>query len=142
MIAVVLLIAFTVAVGGVISIWMTGLTTTQTQTVTNQSAGQITCTPSLTIDRVDSNTGVANYLINVTFSNPSQQTVSSINVTVIAANYTVFAIASGSLTTGTANQTSVGGFTSLPIQIRVSGTCQGLPVSSTCKPADKCWKGT
>lgn len=43
LIATVLLIAFTVAVGGLISIWLTGFTQTQTQSVGSQASTQITC---------------------------------------------------------------------------------------------------
>lgn len=43
LIATVLLIAFTIAVGGLISIWLTGFTQTTTQSVGNQAANQITC---------------------------------------------------------------------------------------------------
>lgn len=43
LIATVLLIAFTIAVGGLISIWITGFTQTQTQSVGSQATTQITC---------------------------------------------------------------------------------------------------
>ena len=43
MIGTVLLIAFTVAVGGIISIWITGFTTQSTETVTSQSNNALYC---------------------------------------------------------------------------------------------------
>jgi len=43
LIATVLLIAFTIAVGGIISVWLTSFTTTTTQTVGKQSEAQIIC---------------------------------------------------------------------------------------------------
>jgi len=43
LIATVLLIAFTIAVGGLISIWLTGFTQTTTQSVGSQASNQITC---------------------------------------------------------------------------------------------------
>jgi flagellin-like protein len=43
LIATVLLIAFTVAVGGIISVWLTGFTRTQTQAVGSQASISITC---------------------------------------------------------------------------------------------------
>lgn len=43
LIATVLLIAFTIAVGGLISIWLTGFTQTTTQSVGTQASNSITC---------------------------------------------------------------------------------------------------
>jgi flagellin-like protein len=43
MIATVLLIAFTVAVGGIVSIWITGFTSTTTEEVSKQSDVEVTC---------------------------------------------------------------------------------------------------
>ena len=42
-IAVILLIAFTVAVGGIVSVWLSGFTRTTADTVSNQSSIQINC---------------------------------------------------------------------------------------------------
>lgn len=43
LIASILLIAFTVAVGGIISIWITGFTTTQTEIVKEKSSSSLIC---------------------------------------------------------------------------------------------------
>ena len=43
MIATVLLIAFTVAVAGIVSVWITGFTSTSTQQVTEQSNKELYC---------------------------------------------------------------------------------------------------
>src|SRR3990172_5452125 len=43
LIATVLLIAFTIAVGGIISVWLTQFTMTTTETVGKESENQITC---------------------------------------------------------------------------------------------------
>ena len=43
MIATVLLIAFTVAVAGIVSVWITGFTTTSTEQVSEQSAKELYC---------------------------------------------------------------------------------------------------
>jgi flagellin-like protein len=145
MIATVLLIAFTVAIGGLISVWITGMTNTQTAQVTNQSASQVKCTPSLIIDRVDSNTAGSG-LLNVTYSNPSQQTITNINVSLVTAtgvnNSAAGPAAIPNLASGGANFTILGPASTLPTMIKVSGLCSGLPVSASCKPADSCWRGT
>jgi flagellin-like protein len=137
MIAVVLLIAFTVALGGVLSVWLTGLTTTQTQQVTNQSSSQVKCSPSLQIDRVDNTSGS----VNVTFSNPSQLTISGIVASVILPNASIYSTSAGSLTSGSANWTNTGTYVVVPTMVRVSGTCSGLPVTATCKSSEICWRG-
>ena len=43
LIATVLLIAFTVGVGGIISVWITGFTQTSSKIVSNEGEKQITC---------------------------------------------------------------------------------------------------
>lgn len=43
MVAVVLLIAITVIVGGIISVWLTGYTTTTTETISKESEARIAC---------------------------------------------------------------------------------------------------
>jgi flagellin-like protein len=43
LIATVLLIAFTIAVGGIISIWLTGYTTTTTEIISEESEARIAC---------------------------------------------------------------------------------------------------
>ena len=69
MIATVMLIAFTVAVGGILSLWLTTLTSTQTTTVGSSAEKQILCSRSvLTITEVTSNfqTSPSNDTFNVT----------------------------------------------------------------------------
>ncbi|MFH0710956.1 MAG: hypothetical protein V1944_00060 [Candidatus Aenigmatarchaeota archaeon] len=141
MIATVLLIAFTVAIGGVMSIWLTGLTSTQQQQVSNQSSAQVKCVPSLTIDRVDSGIATSAYIMNITLSNPSQQTVAPVNVTIILTNASVFIpVNITSLAPGASYFGSIGNWSALPSMVRVNGLCSGLPVSFTCKPTDSCWR--
>lgn len=140
MIAIVLLIAFTVAIGGIMSVWLTGLTSTQTQQVSNQSAAQVKCTPSMTIDLVQVPSAFPNKL-NITISNPSQQTISSLSYLVpnnqTAANISVGA--TGSLTAGSVATLSIN-VSAAPTFVRVGGLCAGLPISSTCDNTQSCWQ--
>jgi flagellin-like protein len=144
MIATVLLIAFTVAIGGLISVWITGMTNTQTAQVTNQSASQVKCTPSLIIDSVKVTTGTSCITswcnVTISYSNPSQQTITGI--TALIPN-----LASGNLTT-TAITTSLGpgstgvawdNVSSAPMFVKINGLCSGLPVSATCDNTMACW---
>ncbi|MFH0711111.1 MAG: hypothetical protein V1944_00880, partial [Candidatus Aenigmatarchaeota archaeon] len=136
MIATVLLIAFTVAIGGVMSIWLTGLTSTQQQQVSNQSTAQTKCIPSLTIDDVNAPVTADKYL-NFTFSNPSQQTISSITV-LIPNNLTVATVPITSLPPGSAG-TAYANVSAAPLYVKVMGICSGIPVSATCENTQACW---
>jgi flagellin-like protein len=142
MIAIVLLIAFTVALGGVLSVWLTGLTTTQTQQVTNQSSSQVKCSPSLSVDSVLTKTQAGWTNVSITYSNPSQQSISNIAVLIpvnlAGANTTVYSPASQIITAGGVG-TAYANITATPTFIRVSGLCSGLPVSATCDNSMVCW---
>jgi len=135
-IATVLLVAFTVAVAGILSIWSTTLTTTQTQTVSNQTGGVIACTPSLVIDEAKIFTANA----TVTYHNAGSQPV--VGIKVWARNNS--GIYSTPLNaTLAAGETAVTAALTLSTQdlVRVTGTCaSNLAVSADCTPADKCWK--
>ncbi|MBS3055183.1 MAG: hypothetical protein J4452_01690 [Candidatus Aenigmarchaeota archaeon] len=137
MIAIVLLIAFTVAIGGIMSVWLTGLTNTQTQQVSNQSAAQAKCTPALVIELVKAPSVVAGAL-NITFSNPSQQTINAISA-LIPNNMTTITLSATSLLPGDVGTARVN-VSSLPTFVRVLGTCSGLPVSATCENSMSCWQ--
>jgi flagellin-like protein len=134
-IATVLLVAFTVAVAGILSMWATTLTVSQTQTVSNQTSGQALCSPGLIIDEVNSLSGVA-------YHNAGNQIISNVKVfvrnTVGGVNLTSV---SGTLSPGAmalTNFTLVG-----PLDYaRVTGTCaSNVQLSAECKSPDPCWKG-
>jgi len=88
-VATVLLIAFTVAVGGLLSIWITGFTQTQTQAVGSQAATSIACSNgALQMSSVDycnsflsaqvSNSGsipLGNISLTITYTNASAQKI-------------------------------------------------------------------
>jgi flagellin-like protein len=136
-IASVLLIAFTVAVGGILSVWSTTLTTTQTQTVGNQTGGQIVCSPALIIDEARATTNVG---LNITYHNAGNQVIT--NVKVWARNTTggISSTPTSNLASGEMNLTAV--IISGTIDLaRVTGTCANVvAVSAECTPADRCWK--
>lgn len=74
MVAAILLIAFTVAVGGLISVWLTSYSRTTTSAVEASTINQTKCAGAYI--KVDSVTNTT-----VIFSNPSSQTISTINIT-------------------------------------------------------------
>ncbi|MEM5797188.1 MAG: hypothetical protein QW813_00780 [Candidatus Aenigmatarchaeota archaeon] len=129
MIAVVLLIAFTIGVGGLVSLFVTGLTTTSTGITGNQSEALTRCAGAwLNIYSVTSN--------KVLVHNPNSQTITGIDV--IAGSGEVVADAIASLAPGaTASATwTVGSNTS----VTVRGMCQTLvTVEGKCTNKDECW---
>jgi flagellin-like protein len=148
-IASVLLIAFTVAVGGILSVWSTTLTTTQTQTVGNQTGGQIVCSPAIIIDQVNLpsiNTvgllGVAGLgALNVTFHNAGNQPITNVNVDVRNGSSMVSSLY-GTLAGGDSGWKSVNGILgNITDSVRVRGLCtNSIVVSDDCNPSKKCWK--
>jgi flagellin-like protein len=85
LIATVLLIAFTIAVGGIISVWLTSFTTTTTQTVGQQSQTQIVCgTGGIQL----SNVGYCSPYITGYVSNTGSISLGNITFTVLYADTT------------------------------------------------------
>ena len=107
MIATVLLLAFTIAVGGIISVWLTGMTRTQTAGVT--TAAQCAST-RLDVSAAITNAVSANSNVQVTYTNLGPEIIYPMNVTLTCgtATNTTFASEVGSaLNVGFSNQKSM-----------------------------------
>lgn len=129
MIATVLLIAFTIAVGGILSVWLTGYTRTTTATVETQGENQTKCAGSYI--KIDSATAS-----RIIYSNPSTQTVS--NITFITSDGTSVNTTNTSLTSGNVAQTNWTKGTNTSILAK--GLClASIPVEGSCKSTDQCW---
>lgn len=130
MVAVVLLIAFTVGVGGLVSIFVTSLTTTSTGITSNQSEALSKCAGAwLNVFSVDSD--------QVFYSNPNSQTITGITITFN--NGTTLTNGDPSLTIGETNATN---FTTIGsnTEVTVRGLCQStITVEGKCNNAEKCW---
>jgi len=135
MIAVVLLVAFTVAVGGILSLWLTSYTTTTGESVGNATTDQIKCSAvrlDITVE-------------NGTFQllNPSSQTIQ--NVICYSANGTDWqlgTISPGSMNVSSwnNNQTRDGSYsTAHGSSIQCSGRCLTIGVSGECRSGQSCW---
>ena len=129
MVAAVLLIAFTVAVGGIISLWLTGFAGRTTGTVETQVTNQTKCAGVfIAVDKVTDTT--------ILYSNPSSQPISSISIAVDGITITPTtttldpgAVASQSWTRG-ANTSVI-----------VKGLClASVPVEGRCEQGDACWE--
>jgi flagellin-like protein len=146
MIAVVLLIAFTVAVGGIMSLWLTGYTTTTTGSVETASTNQTKCSGTY-IDVIS----VANKSILIT--NRGSQTIE--DITCYTANGTVLGILNGGtsddLSVGTmlssstwnstaVNESDTGYISSYGTSVLCTGSCLNIGVTGECKSGQTCWK--
>lgn len=132
-IAIVLLIAFTVAVGGLISLFLTGLTTTQTGTAEAVTTNQTRCSGIyIDIYKVTSD--------KIFFSNPTTQALTKINFTTsdgtsLPANAP---LAVGAASSYSWNRTASGtGNTS----VTARGLCQdSIVVQGKCENYQYCWQ--
>ena len=134
MIAVVLLIAFTIGVGGLVSIFVTGLTTTSTGITGNQSEALTRCAGAwINVYAVDSD--------QVSYQNPTSQTITGI--TISFSNGTVQTNGDPSLTAGESNTTNITttGLTGNTFVV-VRGLCQSaVTVEGSCRTGQDCWDG-
>lgn len=135
MIATVLLIAFTVAVGGILSLWLNSLTTTTTNSVENSTTDQIKCASTWI--------NVVSVGINATLlQNAGSQTITAIQC--FSGNGSSWRV--GNLAPGEMNATkwsSEGTNGSYSIGfgtvITCSGKCLAIGVSGECKSGQSCW---
>ncbi|MEK6909835.1 MAG: hypothetical protein AABW61_02030 [Candidatus Aenigmatarchaeota archaeon] len=129
MVAVVLLIAFTVGVGGLVSIFVTGLTTTSTGITSNQSESLTRCAGSwLDVYSVSST--------RVNIANPNSQTI--VNIAIIAGSGEVASNAIASLAPGATSGATWTSLTNTSVNAR--GLCQSLvTVEGRCTSAQDCW---
>jgi len=146
MIATVLLIAFTVAVGGILSVWLTSMASTQTETTGSAANAQTLCARSvLVIKEVDYST-TANANVTVGY-NYGTENLTAINIYFIDAkrasyNKTFSGTNSGSMIPGDLKTFAVTatGLTGDSFQdVRVVAMCQGTyPISTECKTGQSC----
>ena len=130
MIAIVLLIAFTVAVGGILSLWLTGYTTTTTGSVASITENQTKCAGTY-IDVIS----VTSSAIIIT--NRGSETITGINC--FASNGTnITTIATVTLGSGASNSGSWGRGTSN--SVICAGNCLNIGVTGECKSGQTCWK--
>ena len=145
MIAIVLLIAFTVAVGGILSLWLTSFTTTTTGAVETVSTNQTKCFGTY-IDIV-SVTDTA-----VIITNRGSQTIEGVKC--FAANGTIVGVLNGTVTE---DALSVGSMLSSEFwnssfdatttydsgygaSVLCTGSCLNIGVTGECKSDQSCWR--
>jgi len=135
MIAVVLLVAFTVAVGGILSLWLTSYSTTTQESVGNATTDQIKCSGS----RLDITVENATFQI----VNPSTQLIK--NVICYSSNGTDWQL--GDISSASINasswhntQSQDGEYSTVHgSSIQCSGLCLTIGVSGECRSGQSCW---
>ena len=153
LIAVVLLIAFTIGVGGLVSIFVTGLTTTSTGITQNQTASLSRCAGAwLNVYRVTNTT--------IFYSNPTTETITGLvamfsdgkqSATVLdqsltpgesnATDITKSTSESGAAQTGLTGITPGVGSPAGNTSVTVRGLCQTLvTVEGKCSTGRLCWE--
>jgi hypothetical protein len=157
MIAIVLLIAFTVAVGGILSVWLTTLTSTQTTTTGSAAEKQILCARSvLQISEVTSNLSSSDYSnvtviyeygtenlynFSITFVDNARNSATTNNTLTPQYNNSAGQYLSPGMMivwqVTPAHGLSLGG--SSLYSVRVRALCQeDYPISSECKSGQSC----
>lgn len=144
LIATVLLIGFTIAVGGILSVWLSSLTTTQTTTVSSGTEKQVRCAASaLRISEVRYPTGVGRSSVNVSVIYDSgTEALSNITVEITARGITDLVNSTGTVTPGEARAVNVtANFP--PEVVSARGFCQNtVPIIGTCKAGQPCMIGS
>lgn len=150
LIATILLIAFTVAVGGLLSVWFSSLTTSQTQTVQAGSDALANCaTTSLSITDVRYVASGSSRIVNVTIASSGNQNLKNLTFVIAGGGAVTNSIkyynSSGDdFTPGSIFATSIdttGGASVPPELVSVSAICQGrLSKETTCKAGESCMK--
>ncbi|TAL47763.1 hypothetical protein EPN87_02140 [archaeon] len=132
MIATILLIAFTVAVGGILSVWFSTTTTSQTG-ITGAAAQNYTRCGGASINIESAGSTI------IRFSNPSLQTVSSIQfLATDGANSWLITPTTTSLTT--ANATTQAWVKGTNTTLTATGLClSSVPVGGRCDNTMSCW---
>lgn len=130
MIATVLLIAFTVAVGGILSLWLTGFTTTTTSSVETASTNVTKCAGTY-IDVISVTSDA------VMITNRGSQNILSIQCRDSSGN-NITSVYNVTLSPGAS---SAGAWTrSSNTSYICSGTCLNIGVTGECKSGQMCWK--
>lgn len=143
LIAVVLLIAFTIAVGGILSVFVTTFTSTQTKTVSSTTEAQVKCsTASLDVKEVRYPASGATGRVNVTvIYSTGSETLANITVQVVARGGIVQATSTSSVAPGESRAIQVVSANIPPEVVRAFGICQStVPVVGECKAGESCMK--
>lgn len=144
MIAVVLIIGFTVAVGALVGIWLTTLAKTQTSVVEEQAEKQVKCmASSLTIKEVrypSGTTGTCTVNVTVTYETGTE-ILANMTVEISAKGTTVRSISTSLVSPGESRAFTNSSAICPPEYVRAVGVCQEIVgVVGECKSGQTCMK--
>jgi len=130
MIATVLLIAFTVAVGGILSLWLTGYTTTTTGAVETATTNQTKCVGTyIDVISVTDTSVIITIRGSQTISNVRCRDSSGNNITTVG----IVSLAPGASNAGAWTRSSNASYI-------CTGSCLNIGVTGECKSGQTCWK--
>ncbi len=132
-VATILLIAVTVGIGAITSVWLAGLTVSTTGT-TGSSVNNATACSSVYID-VPSVTTTA-----VTYGNPSTQTITNLQIIYGGAGLTAAIVTPSSSTLSPGTYTTTATVRTTNSSVQVKGLCLGTPVAGQCATGQTCWQ--
>lgn len=155
MIATVLIIAFTIAIGGIISIFMTNLTKTTTGEAERSAAGTSECAGTY-IDVINVTTGATGANVaNIIVHNPSKNRIyvisayddlGNVNTTIINASTSSDITLGLKLASGDIRSISAANLpTANSKKITLTGFCENsagttnVSISGTCPKGGSCW---
>ncbi len=146
MIATVLLIAFTVAVGGIVSLFLTGMTTTQTGLTEVTATNKTKCSKVLSIYYVKASLdkiGVVNLgteQVNLTYIIFGDGNIATINAS--AANRILGGGSSAVITSSGTSWVTLSSPIGTNTSVRVQGRCMDLILlEGICRSGEACWSG-
>jgi flagellin-like protein len=140
LIATILLIAFTVSIGGVLSLWLTSLTKTQIGTTESQASAVIKCSSAdlkiLSASSINNRVIVTHYGYGLKFYPLTIQfSDGTVNTTFAPAN----SITAGN--TSTINVTFPAGAN----WVKITGSCEygtaNTTIDAACRSPEDCWTG-
>ncbi len=144
MIATVLLIAFTVAVGGIVSLFLTGLTTTQTGITEATAENKTRCTQVLLVDYVRASSNVIKTVnigaqqVNLTSVIMGDGSILTINAT--SASRLLDAGEAVVINSNSADWVTTPSAISSNTSVRVHGLCGGtILLTGICRSGEVCW---
>jgi len=144
MIAVVLLIAFTVAVGGILSTWLSTLATTQTSTVSSGTEKQVRCAASsISILEVRYPSGSGNGNVNITVRYDSGvESLANITAETTARGEIDQATSPAVVSPGESRVITIGSANFPPEFVSAKGICRtSVAITAECKSGETCMVG-
>jgi flagellin-like protein len=142
LIAAVLLIAVTVGIGLIVSMFYMSFTKQTTGSVSGSGQTLVNCGDSYPTVSMVRYPASGSGMMNVSFINPGNDLLSNVTIYTVMSNGVTYANSTGSLPQLSSNATQLFNINGLgiPTEVRVVGICSGSPVSGSCLTGQFCMK--